>query len=536
VLELVERCNPGVKTSSCDYEANAWLSCEIAKDSAVLLKNDGSLPLSGDENILVVGEMFEKMRYQGAGSSLINPSKLIAPKTAFDRRGIRYSYERGYRLSYSGRDAAMENSALAAAAQAGTILFFGGLTDFEESEGFDREHMRLGDSQAMLLEALIATGKKVVLVLFAGAPVELPSFDGIAAVLDMYLPGMYGGEAAAALLFGETNPSGRLAESWPLRAEDSSSSADYGQNHISKYYESIYIGYRHYDKAGSALRFPFGHGLSYTSFNYGDPEMDDDGSRITVRIPITNAGKMDGAEVVQLYVENAESPVFKASKELRAFTKLFLKRGETRTAVLSFNKSDLAYWNTELHAWVLENGIYAICLGASVADIRVRSEFPIKCGMDVSSPYSPNISSAYSMPPKDVPSCFSELVGMSIPAPRKAFPVTVESPLRDLRASITGRILYSAVMGVVRKDYKKALKMPDSLERDSMLKNSYFVVRMMPANSIRSMCMSSSGHFSYNSALGFVELANGHLLKGIKLLMKRENRMPLPREEGKDKR
>lgn len=532
MLGLVEQCtSKKPKGGGYNPESHAQLSCEIAKDSAVLLKNDGTLPLSGKENLLVVGEMFEKMRYQGAGSSLINPPKVITPMNAFDERGVSYIYEKGFRCFYTERDTTLEQAALNAAKQADTILFFGGLSDFEESEGFDREHMKLGDNQTELLNALIATGKKVVLVLFAGAPVELPFFDKLSSMLNMYLPGMYGGEAAAALLYGEVTPSGKLAESWPMHNSSTSCYADYNRSANSNYYESIYVGYRFYDKAGTTLRFPFGYGLSYTSFQYSNLSFSQSGETITVKTDVTNIGGRSGSEIIQLYVKNNRGKVFKADKELRAFSKVFLIEGETKTVELNFNQSDLSYWNVKEQRWVLENGTYEIAVAASAADIRLKTSITITGEKEAVSPYSADIMAAYDKPPLRIPSAFAELVGYRLPVAVSKSKLTIESTLAEFKRTLMGRILYTGVMHVIQKDYKKAKAMPNSLERDTRMKNSHFVVKMMPYNSIRSMCMSSGGKFTYQTAIGFAELANGNLIKGLKTLLKREKPLPLPGEQ-----
>lgn len=532
ILSFIERCvQEKPRTESCK-KSHAQLSCDIAKESAVLLKNDGTLPLTGREKLLVIGEMFEKMRFQGAGSSLINPPEVITPKNAFDRRGISYVYEKGYRCFDPKRDAELESAALLAAQEADTILFFGGLTDFEESEGFDREHMRMNEQQTELFEALIAAGKRVVLVLFAGAPVELPCCDGLSAILHMALPGMYGGEAAAALLYGEATPSGKLTESWPMRIEDTSCFADYNRSPVSRYYESIYVGYRAYDKSGTKLRFPFGHGLSYTSFRYQHPNVSERDGKIVVTTEITNTGDRDGGEVVQLYAKQEGSRVFKADKELRAFVKVFLRAGETKTAELVFDKSDLAYWHVGLNRWVLENGDYTLCVAASSADVRLTAQLRVTDGEEAPSPYSAAVAADYALPPPRIPASFEEMIGRRIPgseSPPNA-PLTLESSLLAFRRTLVGRLLYAGVMHTVRKDYKRALRMPDSLERDTRLKNSYFVVRMIPNHSLRSMCMASSGQFSYRIAEGIVELANGHWVRGMGHFLKKDLPLPLPSE------
>lgn len=520
VLNLIEKCKESRPVKHDFLKENALLSCDIAKDSAVLLKNDGILPLTGKEKLLIVGEMFEKMRYQGAGSSLINPPEVITPQNAFDKRGVSYTYKKGYRCFYTERSKELEQAALHAADNVDTVLFFGGLTDFEESEGFDREHLRMGDNQAELLKALIAAGKKVILILYAGAPVELPFYDGLSALLNMYLPGMYGGEATAALLYGETTPSGKLSESWPLSDKDTSCSADYNLGPVSRYYESIYVGYRYYDKAGTKLRFPFGYGLSYTTFQYEKIKIEEDDGKVTVHAAITNNGNIAGSEIVQLYVKNNSSKVFKAEKELRGFTKVFLQPGETKAIEICFDKKDLSYWNVKKHCWILENGNYEIFLAASSADIRLRAELTVKEGTEEESPYAKDVEAAYHIPPKEIPGCFNKLAGVEQTDVPFGSTLTLESSLKEFKRTFMGKILYKAVMGVIQKEYKKALKMPDSLERDTRLKNSYFVVRMMPSNSLRSMCMSSSGQFTYNIAAGFVEMANGHFLRGVKMFLK----------------
>lgn len=507
VLALADRC--GRRPEAPEPEDPAALSLSVAKEGAVLLKNDGTLPLSGGERLLVVGEMFEKMRFQGAGSSLVNPREVITPLDAFRRRGVRYVYETGYRCFYTGRRPELERAALRAADEADTVLFFGGLTDFEESEGFDRPHMRLGENQTTLLEALLDAGKRVVLVLFAGSPVELPFLDRLAAVLYMVLPGMYGGEAAAALLYGDANPSGRLAESWPLCAADSGCAADFGKGPVSFYYESLYVGYRFYDKAGTRLRFPFGFGLSYTSFAYRALTVGEEDGRVIVRAVIGNTGERDGAEVVQVYVKNGPGAVFKAEKELRAFQKVWIPAGESRSVTLSFEKAALAYWHTGQSRWVLENGTYTVCLAAHAADVRLTAPLVVADGEEVPSPYSERVAAAYAQPPGERQEAFAELAGCRPAGEPEPARLTMESPLRAYGRTRMGRLICRAVMAVTSRDYRKAQRMPDSLERDSRLKNAFFLVKMMPSNSMRSMVMSSGGRFPYSVAAAFVRLAGG---------------------------
>lgn len=523
MLRLVSRCaGPGAGSLSGDAqeEAHATLARDVAIDGAVLLANDGTLPLRAHgEPLVIVGEMFETMRFQGAGSSLVNPPRVTTLRDAFDRRGIRYRYARGYRALDAAPEAALAEAALAAVGPDDTVLFFGGLTDLEESEGFDRTSMAIGAAQTTLLRGLLDLGATVVLVLFAGAPVEVPFADELAAVLDMYLPGMEGGEAAAALLFGEANPSGKLAESWPYSAASASSAADYGMDRVSRYYESIYVGYRFYDTASVAVRYPFGHGLSYTTFEYSKLSVRAVADRVEASVTIANTGHRAGAEAVQLYVQNAPSAVFKAHKELRAFEKVRLEPGEHREVVLSFPLADLAYWDVLEHGRVLDNGEYTVLVAASATDIRLRSPLHVTSGRESRSPYSPAVDAAYAQPPRAVPAVFPELVGSPVPAPERSRRLTLETRLGDARWSVVGGVLYGAIMSRMRKEYRTALRLPDSLERDARVKNTHFLVRMMPSNSLRSMAMSSAGALPYHVAAGLADLAAFHPIRGIRRIL-----------------
>ncbi|WP_430645007.1 glycoside hydrolase family 3 N-terminal domain-containing protein [Agromyces sp. GXS1127] len=528
MLRLIERAAAARETGSTgpfDRAAHADLAREIATDGAVLLANDGILPLDpGAAGLVVVGELFEKMRFQGGGSSLILPPEMVTPRDAFDGRGIDYRYTRGYRTLTSERDETLEQEAVAAArtaaATGGTVLFFGGLDDFEESEGFDRVHLRLGEPQVALLGRLVDAGARVVLVLFAGAPVEVPFADELAAVLDLALPGMHGGEATAALLFGEANPSGKLTESWPRTAAHASAAADYGRGAIARYAESIYVGYRFHDAAGTDLRFPFGHGLSYTDFAYRDLEVRVDGDRVSASLEVANVGERGGAEVVQLYVRNPRGEVFMADKELRAFGKVQVPTGETRRVELGFELAELAYWDVAEHDWVLEDGDYEVLVAASAADIRLTAPLTVDRGRRSRSPYPAAVDADYAAPPHGIPASFALLLGRPVPAEPPSR-LTMETRLGDARRSILARILLGAVLGRVRRAQRAAQSMPESPRRDAQLKSAHFVLRMMPSMSLRSLAMSSGGRLPLHLALGIAELASWHPIRGIRLLMGR---------------
>lgn len=295
ILKWIDRYVQPAETAPVDWDAHHDLAGEITADCAVLMKNDGILPLTGKEKLHITGELFENMRYQGAGSSMIHPTRVTTVRDAFEKRNIK---------NHDLQDC-------------DTILVFAGLTDEYESEGCDRETMRLPEKQLKLIDEMIATGRKVVVVLFGGSVVELPFNDQVSAILNMFLPGQNGGEATALLLLGEKNPSGRLAETWPMRYEDVPGHESFGKTPQEVYAEGMEVGYRYYQKHGIPVRYPFGHGLSYTTFNHS--EWHKKGNTYTQTI--TNTGSRFGGEAAQLYLEG----------ELKGFAKVYLEPGESRT-------------------------------------------------------------------------------------------------------------------------------------------------------------------------------------------------------------
>lgn len=501
-----------------DTASHARLAREIAADAAVLLRNDGTLPLRSGR-LAVVGELFERLRFQGAGSSLVTPGEVRSARDAFDARGVAYHYARGYRSLEREPDPDLVAEALATARGGDAVLFFGGLSDLEESEGFDRPHLRLGKPQTELLTALIATGVPVVLVLHAGAPVELPFLGQLAAVLLMHLPGMQGGEATADLLFGDATPSGRLTQSWPRSAGDIPAGDVFDRSPVAPYYESIYVGYRFHDRAGTDLLFPFGFGLSYTTFAWRDLRLERRGDLIEATLTVENTGPRPGAEVVQLYVRNAASAVFKADKELRAFTKVRLAAGAGTEVTLGFALADLRYWDVTDHDWVLENGGYEVLAAASAVDVRLSAPLSVADGRDSRSPYPAVVDLDYASPPGRQPASFPALLGRPLPQLDTSGLLSLETRLADARRSLLGRIVYAVIVGHVRRQYRQAEALPESPERDARVKNTHFVLRMLPTGSLRSLAMASSGQLPYHLAAGIADLGTGHPLRGMRTIL-----------------
>ncbi|GAA2449429.1 glycoside hydrolase family 3 C-terminal domain-containing protein [Agromyces soli] len=362
--------------ASYDVDAHHALAREAASRGVVLLKNEGVLPLAAGARVAVVGEFARTPRYQGAGSSLINPTRLDTALEEIGRlAGAAPVFAPGFTLdAKAAADPALLAEAVAAAEGADVVLTFLGLPAAAESEGFDREHLRLPEAQLELLAAVRAANPNVVVVLANGGVVELPFAEQVPAVVEGWLGGQAGGGGVADVLYGVVNPSGRLAETIPLRLADTPAYLDFpGEFGHVRYGEGLFVGYRWYDARDAAVHFPFGHGLSYTSFAYSALEVSADANGIAARVTVTNTGERDGREVVQLYTGLAGSAVQRAPRELKAFASVELAAGESRTVELAVRRDDLAYWDLRVDRWVVEGGEYLVSVGASSRDLRVEA-------------------------------------------------------------------------------------------------------------------------------------------------------------------
>lgn len=534
VLKLV--CKHEERTNEqADFAAHDLLAEEIAEDCAVLMKNDGTLPLTAEKTYFVVGELFEKMRYQGSGSSMINPTFLTTPKNAFDNAGVKYDYCKGYKENRIAADEMLIDEAVKRVEKYDTVLVFTGLTDYVESEGGDRENMRLPENQLALVDAVMKTGKKIVVVLYGGSPVELPFADKAAAILNMYLPGQRGGEATKKLLFGEKNPCGKLAETWAKSYSDVPYGETFSKTPIEVYKESVFVGYRYYQKTKKTVAFPFGFGLSYTNFDYSDMKVEENDDGIIVSVTITNTGSRFGAEIAELYVKAPKTDVYKPEKELRGFTKVYLDAGESKEIKITVNKSDLAYYNVKEKRYVLERGEYEFQLCSDCENVKLSETVTI-AGESVPSSYDKQVSEIYENSPDKVSDeAFEKTSGLKIPSLPPVRPITFESRFTDLQKTFMGKILFNAVLSVAKKDMKKALKLPDGRERDNKIKGAMFLKRILESNSIITMSMSAGKSCPYHFAQGFVDLANGRIIKGIKDFCSPVKTAALPKDVDNDK-
>ena len=529
ILDLINKHLNKERRKEVDFLAHHLLAKDIATESAVLLKNEGLLPLDKKEKLCIIGELFEKFRYQGSGSSMINPSMLSIPKDIFDNKSINYVYYKGYKENELKPSLELINEAVEGSSSFDKVVLFIGLTDYVETEAGDRENMSLPENQLTLIDALVKANKKIVIVLYGGSVIELPFFDQVGSILNMFLPGQNGGLATYELLFGEVNPSGKLGETWPLSYKDVPFNNEFSINKQEVYKESIFVGYRYYLTASKEVRFPFGYGLSYTKFTYKDLVVKQSKDDIDVTLKVKNIGEVDGKEIVQVYVSAPRSDIKKPIRELRGFIKVHLKKNEEKEVNIKIKKEDLRYWHIVENRYVLEEGDYIIQVGCNSKDILLEQNINIK-GEKVPTYYSKTAQKAYEMQDLSLINneIFEEMSGLKIPPLNKNKPITLESRFTDLRYTFIGRIIYHFVINYMKKDIKKAEKLPEGKERDNKIKAAQFVVKIIESSSLRSISMSSSMNLPYNKACAIRDFANAHIIKGFKNLFKKIEAHRLP--------
>ena len=376
-LDYAEKRRP---ETVIDREKCAVLSAEMAARCAVLLKNDGALPLKKDSKVTFIGEFAAAPRYQGSGSSHINTKTVISALDAVKDYPV--TYAQGFHSRSTETDETLLREAVEAARNAETAVVFAGLPDSFESEGFDRDTLAMPENQNALIEAVAAVNPNTVVVLHGGAPMLTEWLDKVKAVLCVYLGGQGVGKATVELLYGEKNPGGKLAETWPKKLSDNPSFLNFpGVEGVVDYAEGVFIGYRYYDKKEMDVLFPFGHGLSYTSFAYSDLHLDkndiNDTDTLTVSCKVKNIGSVSGREVVQLYVKNALNEVQRPIRELRGFAKLELQPGEEKEVSFVLSKRAFAYYEEKIHDFYVPSGVYGIEIGASSRDIRLSAELSV---------------------------------------------------------------------------------------------------------------------------------------------------------------
>lgn len=498
------------------------LARKIARESIVLMKNEGILPLNKEQKIAFIGDMAKNPRYQGAGSSQINPTKIDSAFDEFKYLGFDIEYEQGYERTEkkAKNNPFLIKKAVSLAQRCDVAVVFIGLTEEYESEGYDRQNMLLPSVHNELIDEILRVNKNVVVVLAGGSPVEMPWCDNVKAILNSYLGGQAVGGAVADILSGKYNPCGKLAETYPVDLA-STPCAKYfpGNEATTEHRESIFIGYRYYDTAGVPVRYPFGHGLSYTSFEYSDLTLSKkrikDTDELTVKFKVKNTGDRAGAEIAQLYVSDRVTTIFRPKKELKAFKKVFLEKGEEKEVELVLDRRAFAFFNTITNDWCVEGGVFDILVGASVEDIRLSRSVQITAPKCEIPDYKKTAPAYYTADVQSVPDeQFECVLGRPIPPRQKdsSLPVDITDCFESARYTKNGKTMYDLLSKVI----------PEGFARGIALQTPF-----------RDFISMSGGVFDETMADGLIKLLNGEkggvrtmvkhvpmVIKGIGPLMK----------------
>ena len=511
-----------------DQETHHALARKAAAQSAVLLKNrENILPLKPGTHVALIGDFAFEPRYQGAGSSMVNVTKLDKMVEMIEEYDlILTGASRGYQRS-GDVDEVLMKEAVDLAQSTDVIIYCFGLDEISESEGIDRTHMRIPQNQITLLEVISRVNENVVGVLSAGAAIEMPWHHCLKGLLHGYLYGQAGAGAMLDIIVGKINPSGRLNETYPVRYEDTPAFKYFpSEQRNSEYREALYIGYRYYDTAKLKVLYPFGFGMSYTKFEYSDLEVSENGAEFT----LTNNGERDGAEVAQLYIGKMDAKVFHPEKELKGFHKVFLKAGESRKVKIPFDDKTFRYWNVRTNQWEIEGGAYSVMIGTSCLDIRLSQEIEVQGTTERYPYYTNRMPSYYSgLIRQTENSEFRELLGCPIPSGKWSGELTVNDAVCQM---------YYAKSSVARFVYRKLTKMKKKCEDAGKPDLNILFIYNMPFRAIAKM---SGGMVSMEMVEGIVVMVNGHLFRGLKSVIagfirnQRQNRKYVNKITGKKK-
>ncbi|MBR1811707.1 MAG: glycoside hydrolase family 3 C-terminal domain-containing protein [Clostridia bacterium] len=516
VLTLIKKAADGTRqNASYDDLDDQPLARRIAAQSMVLMKNDGILPLKKSGKIAVIGDMAKNPRYQGAGSSHITPTKLENAYDELAAKGYALAYAPGYARTEKNKKKNAEHlrNAVALAGTCDTVLLFIGLTEELEAEGYDRQSMALPQSHNALVREILKVNKNVVVVLSGGSPAELPWAANVRAILNSYLGGQAGGGAVADLLSGDRNPCGKLAETWPLHYGSTPARLYFPCNPATvEYRESIYIGYRYYEKSKKEVRFPFGHGLSYTTFAYSDLQLDktamQENNTLKASVKIKNTGAMPGYEITQLYVSDLQSTIFRPEKELKAFKKIYLEPGEEKQITFELSKRAFAFYNTAVGDWCVESGSFQIMIGASSADIRLSATVHITAAEVAIPDYTQTAPAYYTGNVQNVPDDqFVALLGKPLPQKVKSHdqPIDLTDNFENANYTKWGKRIYKTLNVVV----------PAGMARAIALQTPF-----------RNFISMSGGVFHAQMADGLLKVLNGEkrgfrtIIKGVPKLIR----------------
>ena len=499
VIALALKSQKLTKDQPFDAEAHNEAAKKVAVNGAVLLKNEGGILPLKSQKLVLIGDMASSMRYQGSGSSHITPTMLTSLSDAMPGVPVVPCCDNVGKVTEEGL-----KEAAAAAAQADAVIVCAGLPDLYESEGFDRDDLKMPEGHVRMIEAAAKANPNTVVVLFCGSVVEMPWLDKVKAVLYMGLPGQAGGAAAAELLNGKVTPSGKLAETWPMSLADVPTRELFGKKYT-HYAEGIYMGYRYYEKAGVPVRFPFVFGLSYTEFAYSDLKIE--GRKVTA--VITNTGKCAGAEAVQLYVAAPKGGIYRPVKELKGFAKVYLNPGESKEVSFRLDDRSFAVW---ADGWKIPGGAYTVCVGASSADIRLTGEMEV-AGEAVPAP-AWQAGSWYEAPKglpsdKDFCAAFGGAIQKEPEIKKRSFTMEMSSmEMKD--KSFIMKKMFEGTEKTIAQGFGGVADYTDP---------NFRMIMMSGADApLRAAVLSSGGTFPAIVAEGMLELAKGHYIRGIKKL------------------
>ncbi len=485
---------------SFDVEAHHKIARKCAEGSIVLLDNDGILPLAPNASVAVIGDFAETPRYQGAGSSQVNPTKLDSLLDCAKAVGLNVTgFAKGFSRIDPHPQAELIDEAVKLAEANETVLLCIGLDEILESEGMDRLHMELSKGQQALIEAVAKVNKNVILVISGGSPFVMPERSTYRAAIHGYLSGQAGAGAMVDALIGKVNPSGKLNETWPLALADNPSYPYYpSKERTAEHREGLYIGYRYYDTVGKEVRYPFGYGLSYTTFEYSNISASKDAVTFTIK----NTGSVDGAEVAQVYVSCKNNKVYRPKKELKGFTKVFLKAGESKNVTVKLDDKAFRYFNVKTDRWEVETADYEISVAASVSDVKLTQTVRV-LGHDAPAPYGelPSYESGHIENVSDAE--FEALLGHAIPDGSWSGELTRNDAICQL---------YYAKSAPARLVYKILTSLKEKAEAKGKPDLNILFIYNMPFRAIGKM---AGGMVSDKMVDDIVFLVNGHFWRGL---------------------
>lgn len=516
ILRYHDEHTPGYQY---DYHQSHLLARRIANEGAVLLKNDRNLlPLTKGEPVAVIGALAKDSRYQGSGSSLIVPTELVHFTEALDNAKQPYEYADGYTLYGDGKDEKLLAEAVGLASKHSKVVLVVGLTPTYESEGFDRSTLTIPESHIQLIDEVSKVCSDFVVLLVGGAPVEMPWADKVPAILNAYLAGECAGEAYYDLLFGDANPSGKLAETYPILGTDNLGDKYFrGGPRTVEHREGVFVGYRYFDSAKKAVRYPFGYGLSYTQFAYANLSVSAnsiyDDEEVVVRFTVTNTGNRAGKEIAQLYVHDNQATVFRPEQELKGFAKVALGPGESKEVSITLDKRSFAYFNVDIEDWSVQSGTFELRVGPNSREVALSTQISVTerepfAHVDLSA----ELPSYYHM--EGVESIedeeFSALLRQDIPAnnPYEKGQFDLNSTVRDLQTTCFGRIFAKAALAGLRANIKNA-----DMTTMLVMESGFMEVP------VRSFVGMTSGIINHKMATGIITMANGRFFSGLGQLL-----------------